>query len=69
VKIHIAGAMSEAHRLRAKGKNTIDLRVIAVHAGDAFIFHCETPSIPMAWANVGSDCMIRGATFHVAPPS
>jgi hypothetical protein len=68
VMIHVAGAMSKAHRFRAKGKDTIDLRVMVVHGGDAYIFHCETPNIPMAWPNVGSDCMIRGATFHVAPP-
>jgi hypothetical protein len=68
VKIKIAGAMSDAHRFRAKGKDTVDLHVMAVHGGFAYIFHCETPNVPMAWPNVGSDCMIRGSTFHVAPP-
>jgi hypothetical protein len=45
----------------------LDMRVMAVHEKQAYIFHCETALAPGAWANVGSDCMIRGTTLHVAP--
>jgi len=67
VKIKITGALSDAHRFRAKVGGKLDMRVMAVHDKTAFIFHCETPDVPLAWPNVGSDCMIRGSTFHVAP--
>ncbi len=67
-KIHIAGALAPAHRFRAKVDKKIDLHVLAVHNGEAYIFHAETPDQNNAWPNVGSDLTIRGATFHVAPP-
>jgi hypothetical protein len=57
-----------AHRLWANVGGNLDLHVLAVHDGYAYIFHCETPYRSTTWANVGSDCMIRGSTFHVAPP-
>jgi hypothetical protein len=70
VQLKIAGVLKQevAQRFRATFPDRIELRVMAVHEKFAYLFHCETPNKPNAWLNVGSDCMIRGVTFHVAPP-
>ncbi len=59
---------SHAQRFIAHFPDRIELRVMTVNAGNAFILHCETPEAPNAWINVGSTCMTRGVTLHVAPP-
>jgi hypothetical protein len=68
VKLHIAGQLSNAHRFLARTGEKLDMHVLAVNDGQAYIFHAETPNKNNAWANVGSDLAIRGATFHVSPP-
>lgn len=69
--IHTAGVADTTHAQRfiAHFPDRIELRVMTVNAGNAFILHCETPEAPNAWINVGSTCMIRGVTLHVAPPT
>lgn len=57
-----------ARRLTIKGGDRIELRTVAVHDGKAYVFHCETPNVANAWANIGSDCITRSTTFHIAPP-
>jgi hypothetical protein len=69
VKLHIAGQLSDAHRFLVRVNEKLELRVLAVDKGQAYIFHAETPNKNNAWANVGSDLAIRGATFHVSPPA
>lgn len=56
-----------ATRLTIKTAARMELRTVVVHGGVAYIHHCETPNVPNAWANVGSDCITRGTTFHIAP--
>lgn len=66
--ISIAGTTGSAARIQATVGRVDELRVLAVHDGEAYVFHCETPDVPDAWTNVGSDCVLRGATLHIAPP-
>ncbi|MGN6104353.1 MAG: hypothetical protein ACTHU0_04555 [Kofleriaceae bacterium] len=68
VLLEIAGKSSNqhAHRLVAEQAGRVDMRILAVHDGRAFVFHCEAPG---AWAQVSADCAVRGATFQVAPPA
>lgn len=40
-----------------------------MHEGTAYTLHCRMPNESMGWTNLGTDCMARGATFHVAPPA
>ena len=68
IKAYVAGKFGPAHRFKGKVGGKVELRVMVAHGGHAYILHCETPDVPAAWPNVGSDCMIRGATFHIAPP-
>ena len=70
VMMTTAGTVDNKHaqRIVVHLADHYEMRVMTVHGTDAFIFHCETPDVPNAWINVGSDCMIRGTTFHVAPP-
>jgi hypothetical protein len=68
IKLFIGGALNPAHRFLAKVEGRMDLHVLAVHEGTAYVFHAETADKNSAFANVGSDLMIRGSTFHVAPP-
>ena len=68
VKLAIQGRMGDAHRFLVATKDVIEVRVMAVHEGYAYMFHAETPRTPNAFANVGSNLMIYGSTFHVAPP-
>lgn len=69
ISILIAGKMNPAYRLWANIDGNLQMQVLAVHNNYAYFFYCETPYKVTAWANVGSFCMIRGATFHVAPPN
>ena len=57
-----------AKRITIKYADKIELRTAVAYDGKAYLHHCETPNVPNAWANVGSDCITRGMTFHVAPP-
>ena len=70
VLVQVAGAIKKdyARRTRMQFADHFDLRTMVVHDGHAYIHHCETPTVPNAWANVGTDCITRGTTFHVAPP-
>ena len=68
VKLHVHGRLAEAQRFLGTTKDVIEVRIMAVYEGYAYIFHAETPHTPIAFANVGSDLMIYGSTFHVAPP-
>jgi hypothetical protein len=56
-----------AKRITIKYADRIELRTAVAYDGKAYLHHCETPNIPNAWANVGSECITRGMTFHVAP--
>ena len=58
-----------ARRMTLKFADRIELRTVVAHDGRSFIHHCETPNVPNAWANVGTDCITRGTTFHVMPPA
>jgi len=71
VLVWIAGRAEPARGRRLLGRfdDRLDYRVLVVRAPNAYVFHCQTPQAPDAWANVGSECMARGTTFHVAPPS
>ena len=65
-----AGAGTQAPRVRAKDSTGAEsLYVFNVHEGQAYELRCDIAPHSNAWANVGSDCMIRGTTFHVAPPA
>jgi hypothetical protein len=68
VLIHIAGELKDAHRFYTIIDGVLDRHVLAVHRGHAYIFHGETPAVTNAWINMGADLMVRGSTFHVAPP-
>lgn len=65
------GSMDNSHAQRfvAQFADRYEMREVTVYKGTAYIFHCETPATLNAWINVGSDCMIKGTTFHVAPPA
>ncbi len=65
-----AGTMDNSHAQRfvVQLPGRYEMRELTVNHGTAYIFHCETPDVLNAWINVGSDCMIKGTTFHVAPP-
>jgi hypothetical protein len=71
VLLQLAGDIKQnyARRLTIEFSDRFELRTVTVHQGKAYIHHCETPNVPNAWANVGSDCLARGTTFHVAPPA
>lgn len=66
-----AGTMDNAHAQRfvAQFPDRYEMREMTVYKGNAYVFHCATPAVLNAWINVGSDCMIKGTTFHVAPPA
>ena len=66
--VKVAGKYQSGHRFFARVDGRLDLLVFTVHDGSAWIFHAETPDKNNPWPNVGSDMMIRGSTFHVAPP-
>ena len=68
VKLFVQGRLDDAHRFLNSSKDVVEVRVMAVHEGYAYIFHAETPHAPVAFANVGSNLMIYGSTFHVDPP-
>jgi hypothetical protein len=68
VLIHVAGSLRDAHRFYTIIDGVVDLHVLAVHRGHGYVFHGETPALPNAWINMGADLMVRGSTFHVAPP-
>ena len=70
VMVQVAGDVKEqyAKRFTVKTDSDIELRTVLVHEGKAYILRCSTPNVPNAWANVGSDCITRSTTFHVAPP-
>lgn len=56
-----------AKRMTVKFPDRIELRTLVVHEGTAYVLHCATPNVANAWANVGSDCITRSTTLHVAP--
>lgn len=64
-----AGQGAQGNRWRVENDELIEMQQVYVHEGTAYTLHCRMPAQPMGWSNVGSDCMIRGATFHIAPPS
>jgi hypothetical protein len=64
----VSGKFQSGHRFFARVDGRLDMLVFTVHDGSAWIFHAETPDQNNPWPNVGSDMMIRGSTFHVAPP-
>ncbi|HZE99001.1 MAG TPA: hypothetical protein VE981_18490, partial [Planctomycetota bacterium] len=68
VSLFSAGSRQSGHRFFAKIDGRVDLLAMGVHDGSAYIFHAETPDKNNPWPNVGSDMMIRGSTFHIAPP-
>ncbi len=70
VLVWVAGKVEPARgrRLLAHFSDRLDYRVLVVRAPSAYVFHCETPATAIAWGNVGVECMVRGNTFHVAPP-
>lgn len=70
VMAFVGGGVKQGYamRLTIKTPERFELRTVVAHDGAAYIHHCETPNVPNAWANVGSDCIVRGTTFHVAPP-
>jgi hypothetical protein len=70
VMVTVAGQDKQdyAQRITIKFADRIELRTIAVHGGVAYIHHCETPNVRNAWANVGTECIARGTSFHIAPP-
>jgi hypothetical protein len=68
IQIHIEGKLGPAHRFLIRTSELIEFRYMAVHGGYAYIFHAETPRTRTAMVNAGSELMIRGLTFHVAPP-
>jgi hypothetical protein len=71
VMASVAGRMANdhAHRLIGRYADIYDMMVLIVHDSGSYIFHCQTPNVANAWANVGTDCLVRGTTFHVAPPA
>lgn len=46
----------------------LDMHIVAVAGGHAYVFRCKIRNGKGAWSNAGSDCMIRGSTFHIAAP-
>lgn len=69
VRLRIAGTLGSGYRFFAKVDQKLDLVVLGVHEGQAYLFHAETPDQNNPYPNVGSDMMIRGSTFHAAPPA
>jgi hypothetical protein len=65
--VRVAGSPTPAFQIRVERDRLFDLLVMAVHAGSAYLFHCEIPFT--AWDNIGSECTLRGATLHIAPPT
>jgi hypothetical protein len=68
VKTFTAGSLQDGYRFLAILKDDLDEQVMVVHDGTAWVLHSTTPNVPNAFAMVGSDLAISGATFHVAPP-
>ena len=68
VLVWVAGKVepTRGRRLLVRFSDRLDYRVLVVRAPNAFVFHCETAD-PEAWKNVGTLCMARGNTFHIAP--
>ncbi len=65
----VQGEMASSTRLRATVNGVEHLYVFGVHEGQAYTLQCEIGAGSMPWANAGTACMIRGTTFHVAPPA
>ena len=66
----VAGSVKRdyARRMTLRFPDRTELRTLVVHDGKAYVHHCEAPDGPRAWASVGSECVTRSTTFHVAPP-
>jgi hypothetical protein len=67
--LFVAGAIKGGRRLVVKSPELVHFRMLATHEGKAYTLHIETPNVANAWANVGTDVIIRGSTFHIAPPA
>lgn len=65
----VAGQGTQGIRWRVSNQEGIELQQAYVHEGTAYTLHCAIPAQPNGWPNVGSDCMAKGATFHIAPPA
>lgn len=67
--IMVAGSSRrDGHRFVVGRGDDAELVVLAVHGGQAYVWHCELTGGQNVWISAGSDCMIKGVTLHVAPP-
>jgi hypothetical protein len=64
-KISLEGPALNGYRFLATGEGKLDMQLIAVDNGTGYVFHAQTPDVPNAYANVGSDLAIRASTFRV----
>lgn len=64
-----AGQQVRGTRWRVENEQGIEMQQVYVHDGTAYTLHCAISNEPMNWLNVGSTCMVKGTTFHVAPPA
>lgn len=67
VVIQVEGKVKQnyARRMTITFPDRVELRTMSVHDKKAYVMHCETPNV----ANLGSDCITRSTTIHVAPPA